>query len=231
MLCQLRGQGDPGQVVVGYRRVTAVTRDQDLVFARTRQEALPEGQAPRFERGVDPDLVFTLGKLLEPLMLHAETPRLRVIGGAVRDQVGLVRERVDVLSKLGERHSRIHGDAVAHYVQVVVAEVDHAATARVLDEGAPDVPLLRDGPIEDLGACRDVMELERDPLADPIEGLPYPIPRDAPADVKELFHEPEHLGPEFASIEAPRQIAHTLNRSGPMGHLLSPSRSGRGWGR
>ena len=113
-----------------------------------------------------------------------------------------------MLLQLGQRHPCVHRNAVADDVEVAVREVDDAAPGGILDVGVADVPFLRDGPVEDLGARRDLVELQGDPLADPAQGLADPVPGDAPADREQLLHEPEHLGPGLLGIELQHQVAH-----------------------
>jgi hypothetical protein len=80
MLGELRGECYPREVVVGDGWMTAVARDQDLVVGLAREKALAVGEVPLLERRVDPDLVHTVGELLQLCLPHAESPRLRVIG-------------------------------------------------------------------------------------------------------------------------------------------------------
>ena len=208
MLGEPRRERDARQVVVGDGWVAAVTRDEDLGLGLAGQVTLPVRQAPRLEGGVDPHGVLAVLERLELLVLHAESPRLRVVGRAVRDEVRLVGERVDVLLQLGQGHACVDRHAVAHDVEVAVREVDDAAPTGILDVGVSDVPFLRDGPVEDLGARRDLMQLQGDPFADPAKGLADPVAGDAPADREQLLHEPEHLGPDTVGIEVERQVAH-----------------------
>ena len=56
--------------------------------------------------------------------------------------------RVQTRPQLVERHTRSHRRAVLHHVQVVAVEVDDAFPARVCHVRVPDVPLLRDRPVE-----------------------------------------------------------------------------------
>src|SRR5262249_45477609 len=66
-------------------------------------------------------------------MGHAESPVLSIIRGAIRDKVGLSRQRVNVPTKLCERHVLAHGDTVAHYVQVGPGKVNNSLAPAILD--------------------------------------------------------------------------------------------------
>src|SRR5690606_31251870 len=74
------------------------------------------------------------------------------------------------------------GDAVADHVEVAAAEVHHPVAVLVLDVRVPDVPLVRDRPIEHPGPARHLVDLERDLLSKAGKGLPYAVSGDAPAD-------------------------------------------------
>jgi hypothetical protein len=49
---------------------------------------------------------------------------------------------MDVLFQLFERHPRIHRNAVAHDMEVVLAEVDHPASVWIHDVGVSYVPFV-----------------------------------------------------------------------------------------
>src|SRR5688572_1773376 len=80
-----------------------VTGDQDLPLRFSEEEELAVGQRARRQRRVDEDLVFSFLEAEELVMRQAETPLLPVIGGPIRDQVRLVRERKEVRSQLRKR--------------------------------------------------------------------------------------------------------------------------------
>ena len=77
-------------------------------------------------------------------------------------------------------------------MQGVIREVDQAIAIGVFDERFLDVPFPRDGPVEYLRARRDLVNLQRDALADPIERLSKTVAGDAPANGVELFDELIH---------------------------------------
>ena len=55
------------------------------------------------------DLVGFVPQAFELPMRHAECPVFRIVGRSIGDQVGLIRQRVDVLLELGERTCRRTG--------------------------------------------------------------------------------------------------------------------------
>src|SRR5262245_3344661 len=59
-------------------------------------------------------------------MGHAESPVLSIIRGAIRDKVGLSRQRVNVPTKLCERYVLAHGDTVDHCVKVAPGKVNNS---------------------------------------------------------------------------------------------------------
>src|SRR5207248_5411264 len=75
-----------------------------------------------------------------------------------------------------------HRHAVADDVQVRLLEVDDAAAVRRSDVRVPDVPFQRDRPVQHLRAGRHLVAVERDVLADDVEGLPRAVAGDAAAD-------------------------------------------------
>ena len=230
MLGEACRQRDTRQVVVREGRVAAVTGDEDLSLGLAGQVALPVRQAPRLERGVDPHDVLAVLERLELLVCHTEAPRFGVVRRAVGDQIWLIGERVDMLLQFGQRHPCIHGNAVADDVEVAVRHVHDAATGGILDVRVADVPFLRDGPVEDLRAARDLVQLQGDALADPTQGLADPVPGDAPADREQLLHEPEHLGPGLLCIEPQHQVAHGLQWVSAGSRASLPTSTGSGMG-
>ena len=109
-------------------------------------------------------------------MLHAEAPCLRIVGGAIGDELRLIRECVYVLSQLTKWNAHVHRHAVAHDVQIVGTEIHDAAPGGVLDVRIPDIPFLGNGPIEDPSAGRHLLDLQWDPLADPCRVWRIPSP-------------------------------------------------------
>ena len=101
------------------------------------------------QRGVDDDVVPPLGQLLPDTVAQAKAPGRRVVRGAVRHEVGAVREGVQMRLELVEGQLGVDGDAVAHDVQVAGLEVDDAvAAAGRRDVRVADLPLVGDRPVE-----------------------------------------------------------------------------------
>ena len=95
-LGQVDRDRDPREVVVGELRMADVARDEDLFGGLPRQQALAPGHRAVLERGVDEDLVLAARQGFEESMGQAEAPGFLVVGGAVRDQVRLFRQAVQV---------------------------------------------------------------------------------------------------------------------------------------
>ena len=111
------GDHDPREVVVGERGVADVGRDEHLSLTLTLDLALGEGEVSGLETRVDDDLVLTRLEIEQLSVGEAETPGALVIGGAIGDQVGLVGQRMQVLTQLLERQPRPHGLAVGDDVE------------------------------------------------------------------------------------------------------------------
>src|SRR5215475_12077274 len=99
---------------------------------------------------VDKYFICAIPKSFKLPMRHAESPTLLIVGRAVRDQVGLIGKRMNVPLELRQRHLPMNGHAVAHDVEVGVLEIDDPFAPGVLDVCIPNIPLARNGPIENL---------------------------------------------------------------------------------
>ena len=122
---ELPGHGQARAVVVRERGMTRVRRHQDLAVGRARKDELAVRQgAAIVERRVDADLVLAVVERRGLVGRQAEPPCAGVVGRPVRDPGRSVRERVQVLAQLGERHAPVDGFAVADDVQVVRRGVD-----------------------------------------------------------------------------------------------------------
>jgi len=95
------------------------------------------------ERRVHADLVLALRQRHQVTVAQAEAPALLVVGRPVRDQVGLVGQRVKVRPQLGERKAAAKRGAVDHQVKGVIAHVDDAAPVRAGDSKALEVDEVR----------------------------------------------------------------------------------------
>ena len=166
---------------------------EDLALRLPRQKAFAVSQRSVFERGVDEDLVLAVRQLFQSAVAQAESPGLLVIGRAVGDQIGLVRQREEALPQLLQWKLLVDRHAVVENVQVVLLEIHDLAAGRVLDPGVADVPLAGHGPVEDRRAGGDLMDLQGDALADSGERPADTVARDAAADGIEPRDEAVHL--------------------------------------
>ncbi len=94
-------------------------------------------------------------------MGQAEAPVVPVVARSIRDPIGVLRDRMQVRFQLVQRHHGIDGDAVAHQMQRVVAEVDDPVASFVLDPCFTNVPLARHLPVEYRRARRYLRDLQR----------------------------------------------------------------------
>ena len=191
--CEQRRDRDAGEVVVCERRMADVRRHEHLVLLLAREETLAVGEMAVGKTAVDADLVDLVLQLEQGVVAETEAPGLTVVGGPVRDPVGLLGDREQVLSQLGKGHSRIDGSAVPDDVQVAGREIDHASPVPILDVGVPDVPFLRHRPVERLCTGRNLVLLQRNDLRDPSERLADAVAGDRPADRVEVGDEPVEL--------------------------------------
>ena len=97
-----------------------------------------------------------------------------------REQMGL---------EFVQRHGRVHRGAVVQDVQVAVPKIDDPLAAAILYICIPNIPLFRDGPIEDWGSGWHFGDLQRNSVLDQRQGLPDAIAGDAAADRIELCRE------------------------------------------
>jgi hypothetical protein len=191
-----RRDGDAGQVVVGERRVADVRGDHDLVLDLALQPRLGEREVAGAQRRVDHDLVVARLERLQRIVREAEAPRARVVGRPVRDQAGLVGQREQALAQLLERHRGADRLAAVDDVQRGVREVDHAPAVRAGDMRLADVPLVRDRPVEHLGAGRQLGARERDVLGDDVERRPHTVAGKAAAEREQTLHQPVRVLPD-----------------------------------
>jgi len=161
----------------------------------------------RGRRRVDAHLVEPVRKARQCVLAQAEPPVLPVVRRPVGDQVRLLRDRVEVLLQLCERHRRVHRRAVAHDVEAGVPEIHDPPAACVLDPGVADIPFLRHCPVERLRAGRDFADPDVDEPPERAERLPEALPRNAPADGIELGDEPVHGLPRRCRVELPGDVA------------------------
>ena len=203
---EMDGDGDAGEVVVRQLGMADVARDDDLFGGRPRQQALSPGHRTVFERGVDEDLVLAVREGFKELVGQTEAPRLLVVRGAVGDQVRLLRQAVEAESQVAQRKPAVDRDAVADQVQAVVGEVDDPTARRVPDPRLARVPLSRHGPVEDGRAGGEFVGLQWDPAADPLQGGPNAVARQAARDGVELSGEVHHRAADRVAVEGGKDL-------------------------
>ena len=98
-------------------------------------------------------------------------------------------------SQILERHVLPYVFAVADDVEVRLAEVDDAPAVCGGDVSVPDIPLVRDGPVEDLGAAGHLVDLERNPCSNFSQVLADSLTCDAATEGKDARSELLHALP------------------------------------
>src|ERR1700751_5789832 len=101
------------------------------------------------EAGVDQNLIRVISQFFQLVVRKAKCPVLRIVRRSVRDEIGLIRQRVQMVLKLAQWHVTPYRNAVTHNVQVRARKIDNLFASYVLDVGVLDVPLTGNGPIED----------------------------------------------------------------------------------
>jgi hypothetical protein len=168
--------------------MTGVGREEDLVLRLARKQHLAVGDRSGGERRVDDDAIVARRERVQLSSAHAEPPPFLVVRGSVRDEIRIRGMREHVLPKLVEAQRRVDGRAVVQDVEARVGEVDHTLPVRPVDPGGPDVPLVRDDPVENMGPGRCLDDLERNVSADEPKRLTEPLARDAPTEREHLSH-------------------------------------------
>ena len=102
-------------------------------------------------------IVLLAGTASAAETMKAEAPGLAVIRRAVRNPVRSLRQGKKVRSEFSERHSSVNGDAVIQHVKTALVEIHNPFPCDILDVGVPDIPFLRNCPVEHLGSTRDFM--------------------------------------------------------------------------
>ena len=228
----LRGEdgrdGERARVVVGEGRVAGVRRDQDLVRGLARHDGLAVRERAVEEVGVDEHLGLAafaeFGRRgVQVVVCEAEAPRRRVVRRPVRDEGGLLGERVQVRAQRGHRHPRPHGPAVLDEVQRARGPVRDAAARRQRDVRLADAPLGRDRPVEHGLAGRDLRRLDRHDFSQARERLAEPRAGQAPAQRQQVRDE------RVQARAGPGNRGHRRSRHGGSdeGHGPSIGRKGR----
>src|SRR5262249_1236446 len=117
---------------------------------------------------------------------QAESPIALIVRSTVRDPLRTIRKREQMRLQLAERHYCMHWHAVVHHVQIVMLKIYHPLPTWNPYVSVPNVPFLRNLPVEDTGSSRDFESLDWDVLLDHVQRLPNPAPGDATANRKHL---------------------------------------------
>src|SRR6266481_4124154 len=93
---QKSSDGEPGKVVIRERRMTGMTRNQNLVGRAAGQKAFAIRQVPILESGIDAHLVFAIFQGEHLIMRETKPPIFLVVGRPVRNPFGICRKRIKV---------------------------------------------------------------------------------------------------------------------------------------
>ncbi len=105
-----------------------------------------------------------------------------------------------VRSQIAEAHGGVHGDAVIQNMQVTLPKVHNPLPVRRLDISISNVPLFRDGPVEDRRARRHLNRLQRNPVCDQSQCPPDAIAGDASADGVKFSRETVQIAPGIRRV-------------------------------
>src|SRR5947207_3206076 len=133
-LCQVRGDCKAQQIVVCQRRMTHMTRNQDLVGRASRKIAFSQSQASVHESRINTNFILAVFERLQLIVSNTKTPIFFVVGRAIWTPVGLLRNTEEVRPEFLQRHSCVHGNAVIHNVQIAFLKFDEAFSVGALEE-------------------------------------------------------------------------------------------------
>jgi hypothetical protein len=136
-----------------------VCRKQKLVRGFALMEILAVGQISILKTRVDHHLIALVSQARKLTMGHAECPVLCIVGSSIGDKIRLIGQGMDMLLELAQRNPLSHRHAITHDMQIRAGKIDDFFALFVLDVGMANVPLARDGPIEDGGSRRNLMNL------------------------------------------------------------------------
>jgi hypothetical protein len=159
-----------------------VTGKQDFVGSFSWKIVFSVRQMPVLQRGIDQNFVRVLPQLKETLVAQTKTPRLLVIARSVRNPLRMVRQGKNVRLQFIQGHRLSDGLAVADDMQVAGSEVGDFFAFGGFYVRVPDVPFLRDNPIEYRRACGNFSDIQRNVFLQDPQRLSNPVPRDAAAN-------------------------------------------------
>jgi hypothetical protein len=168
----------------------------------------------RFKGRINADLVVAVGQRLQLPLGQAESPRLAVVRSAIGDPVRCLRQAEQMLLQLRQPHPPANRHTVVQHVQVGLCEVHHFPALRVLDPCIADVPFLGNRPIQNLRACRDLMQLDGNLLLQEAQALAEAVARDAAADRVKRGDELMQLSPVTGCIPVLQNFSEWLRCRG-----------------
>ena len=171
-----------------------VGREEQFILGLTRNDQFTIGQTPRLERAVDTDLIGLVGQLLFLPLRHAEAPTLLIIGGDIGNPVGLVGLCIDMLEQFFPTHRLVDGQGITQHMEVALTEIDDRLAFHRTNPAATDVPLLGNGPVEDLRACGHLEHLYLGyGLTDNLQGLTKTVACETTTDGEQSLRHRIHM--------------------------------------
>src|SRR4030067_1794355 len=125
-----------------------VTREKHFLIRVPRDETLPVGEASVLQVGIDTDLVLLLLEGVRMALRYTETPVLPVIRSSIRNPIRFLRQAKQMVPQCFQRDLPAKRSAVVQYVKVRLPEIDDTLSGLVFYIRIPDVPFLRDDPVE-----------------------------------------------------------------------------------
>jgi hypothetical protein len=187
---------EPGEVVVGERRMTRVGPDENGSPLAAGQHDLPVAHRPRLERGVHHDLEHAVRVAVEArhdVVGQAEPPAVGEVARAVRRPPRALGKRMAPRLEFPPRHALTDRPAVGDDVEVERRGVHHPPPVEVGDPRATERPLVGDHPFKSPRPGRHFVDGERQLPPEDRQRSTQPLPREAPVERHELRGQPVHL--------------------------------------
>jgi len=184
-----------------------VTGNQHLGVSCTLNTVFAVRQVACFKARVYINFVFPLLQAFQLLLTQAKSPRLVVVASAVGNPIRRFRQRKEMRSQLGKRHLSPHWNAVVQYVQIGPLKIRDAFARLVLYVCVADIPFLRNGPVEYLGAGRDLMQFQWDGTLEQAQTLSHAVARNAPANRIKGLNKPVGCLALFRRVKGLQHIA------------------------
>lgn len=123
-------------------------------------------------------------------MGEAETPGAVVVARHVRDRIGLVRQRVQMLLQILKTQLNVDWSRVAHDVKIAVRPIRDDLSGRAYQSSPADIPFIRNLPVENLSSGGNLMNRQfGEALLQDSEGFTNAVSCDASWDRPQALSE------------------------------------------